>query len=168
MTSASDLAHPFSTGSAALSRRRMLQVTAIGGAGAGLALAGCNRPESSPTPADSRSSAVDMPTYRPLDVVSPDLISDDPEVPVAFLNYPANPPAVTEGTPPVAGAEPITAMAESVGPIPPSAPGNSYWAELNARLGADIDLSITPSAEYLAKLQTVVAGDQLPNWPRSS
>ncbi|UFU08476.1 extracellular solute-binding protein [Ruania halotolerans] len=38
---------------------------------------------------------------------------------------------------------------------------NSYWQELNTRIGSDLSLTITPGADYSQRFATAVAGDGL-------
>jgi putative aldouronate transport system substrate-binding protein len=54
-------------------------------------------------------------------------------------------------------------MTDIFNPVPPGVGSNSYWQELNRRLGADLDLSMTPDADYVAKLSTVISGGNLPD-----
>ncbi|RIV39171.1 extracellular solute-binding protein [Micromonospora radicis] len=48
-------------------------------------------------------------------------------------------------------------------PVPPALGGNRYWQELNDRLGASLDITMTPAADYLNKLSTIIAGGDLPD-----
>ncbi|MDN5655718.1 MAG: extracellular solute-binding protein [Kocuria sp.] len=47
-------------------------------------------------------------------------------------------------------------------PVPPDASRNSFWQELNTRLGSDLGLNIVPAPDWGQKFATTVAGDVLP------
>src|SRR5690606_19666295 len=114
----------------------------------------------SPTDSGPAGGAV-LPTYQANAQVSADLDAGDPEIPQAFFAYPAARFASTS-TAPLAG-ETISSAAESVGPVPSGAANNQYWQGLNERLGGTLEMIITPGAEHIAKVQSLVAGGDLPD-----
>jgi len=145
-----------------LSRRRLLQLTGAGLAAGAVAGAAACSPGATP-PEDSPSGGtLTLPSYRAIDTIKPDLAGDDPEIPVAFLNYPAEPVRLMSNGAPLTGGT-VTAIVEASGAVPPPAASNPYWQELNRRLGTDLQMSVILASEYIAKFQATVAGDQLPD-----
>lgn len=141
--------------------RRGLLLGMAGAAGAGV-LAGCRTEGGRPTaPQQSADTEALLPTFQQIAQQSPDLDAGDQEIPVAFFAYPADRFTSTIDKP-LAG-DTITSAAESIGPIPPPADRNAYWRGLNERLGGELEMIITPGADYIQKLQALVAGDTIPD-----
>lgn len=136
----------------------------LGGA-AGLAtvstgglLAGCGSTDAAP---DQDSGPVTLPANQPYDGAVPDLKGSAAGVPDGYLGYPAD-PAASVSAPPGAGG-PVVALLSSYAVTPTSAPANTYLAELNTRINADLQLQVVPASDYEAKLATTVSGNQLPD-----
>ncbi|WP_152363009.1 extracellular solute-binding protein [Microlunatus speluncae] len=149
------------TSGAPISRRSLLGA-ASGLAAAGLtatALAGCGSGvDSGPGTA---SSPVALPAQLPYDGATPDLKGTAAGVPDAYFGYPADPVASVTG-PPGSGAA-VTALLSSYAVSPTPAPANTYLVELNRQLNVDLQLQVTPAADYAAKLSTTVSGGKLPD-----
>jgi len=47
--------------------------------------------------------------------------------------------------------------------VPPALDQNTYWQELNRRLGVDLQLTIVPTADMPIKFATLIAGNDLPD-----
>ncbi len=141
-----------------LDRRALLRAGLFAGglAALGPGLAGCGSPveplppgdASPPTPVSSRA-------------VTPSLPGTAEGVPDAYFDYPADPPRVTSGVP--GDGSVVTGMVTTYSPVPPGPGANSYWRELNRRLGVDLRLQITPNSDFQSKFATVVAGGALPD-----
>lgn len=125
----------------------------------GVSLAGCSSPQSSAPGASS--GPVMLPTYTPVTGITPDLPGTTTGVPDAFLRYPSEPFDATSGTPGSGAA--VSALLSSYAVAPTPAPQNAYLAELNTRLGADLQLQVIPASDYAAKLATTISGGQLPD-----
>ncbi|MFE6968401.1 extracellular solute-binding protein [Isoptericola sp. NPDC057653] len=138
-----------------LSRRSFLGGVAVVAAGA---LTGCS-PSSSAGGGGSGSASVTLPKYIRYEGVTPDLPGDASGIPDTFLRYPAKPVAAFS-RPPGDGSE-IRGSVPIGGPVPPSAGRNAYWQELNTRLGSDLQLTMTPRADFPQRFATAVAGDGL-------
>lgn len=111
----------------------------------------------------SRAEGPALPTYQPMaDAPKPDLPGNVDGVLDAFYHYPASPPSIYKGGTPGDG-QAITAMAAFNTAIPPAVDKNPYWQEVNRRIGSPVEMLLTPSAEYDAKLATVTAGNDFPN-----
>jgi putative aldouronate transport system substrate-binding protein len=145
------------------SRRRFLAMS--GGAAAAVAgsglLSACTTGSAS-GPSTGGAGSVTFPDYLPATPVRPDLPATAQGVLAGFYDYPAHPVAAISGKP-GQGAGTVRAMTDIFNPVPPGVGSNAYWQELNRRLGADLDLSMTPDADYVAKLSTVISGGDLPD-----
>ncbi|WP_154796392.1 extracellular solute-binding protein [Occultella kanbiaonis] len=104
-------------------------------------------------------AGVELPTYVRFEGVAADLPGTDDGIPDTFFSYPANPQAATSGHPAdgsaIQGSVPVNKA------VPPSMDRNSYWQELNNRIGSELSLTITPGADYPQRFATAVAGDGL-------
>lgn len=140
-----------------LPRRSFLAGSASLGLVAGAALTGCG----GSGPAATVSGSGEFPTYMPYTGVTPDLEATEDGVPPAFFTYPESPTKAIEEKP--GDGSPVTLMAQSSEPIPPSMDRNQYWQELNSQLGSEFQISITPANDYDAKFATVMTGNDLPD-----
>ncbi|GAB2597491.1 extracellular solute-binding protein [Pseudactinotalea suaedae] len=121
-------------------------------------MASCSTP-TAPTGGSVAGAGVELPSYIRFAGVTADIPGTDAGIPDTFFAYPANPqPATTElpadGSA-IRGSVPINKA------VPPSMDRNSYWQELNARIGSDLSLTITPGADFAQRFATAVAGDGL-------
>lgn len=144
-----------------LSRRRLLTLTggaALAAAGSGV-LAACG---GTATPTTGGAGSVTFPDYLPTGLVKPDLPATADGVMAAFYQYPQNLVTGVSGKP-GDRAGTVSVLTNMFNPVPPSAGSNAYWQELNNRLGATLDITMTPQADYLSKLSAVIAGGNLPD-----
>lgn len=141
-----------------LSRRTALAAGAIGG---GALLAACSNEGRGGIPAEFANAPVELPEHVPFDGAPPDL-PGDPETGLmdAYFQYPASPKAVT-GAPPGDG-EVVGSLVRTDSPVPPDVSRNTFWQELNRRLGSDLRINIVPGPDWGQKFATTVAGDVLP------
>lgn len=139
-------------------RRTVLRAGLLAGTGAALApaLTGCGSPVELAAP----GTAV-PPTLVPFTGVTPFLPGTPEGVPEGFVDYPANPRKVVDAVP--GDGSTVTGMAFTYSPVPPGPGSNSFWRELNTRLGVDLRLQITPASDFQSKFSTVVAGGDLPD-----
>ncbi|MEV0291722.1 extracellular solute-binding protein [Kribbella sp. NPDC050820] len=141
-----------------LSRRTVL----AGGAALSLAgVVGCSNAGRGGSSAgnDEASRAKILPAYERYTGVEPDLAGAEYNIPDAFHRYPADP--VRAITQPPGDGKPIQVTTFTNWPIPPKVEQNTFWQELNKRVGSPIQVNLTPSADYPKKFATAVAGDQL-------
>ncbi|GAB3769090.1 extracellular solute-binding protein [Microlunatus parietis] len=140
-----------------MSRRTTLQ-TAVGlSLGA---VAGCTT--GTPTEAPTEPAArVPLPRYQAYAGVQPDLPSSAAGVMAGFLTYPPQQVTLHERPPATGGS--LLAMSRTDGSAPPALANNRYWQELNRRLGLELQVNLTPPADYASKFATVVAGNDLPD-----
>ncbi|MBE1489970.1 extracellular solute-binding protein [Plantactinospora soyae] len=152
------------TSSSSIGRRQFL-TGALGTAAAvatpGL-LAGCGG-GGGPTGGGNNqaSGSVRLPNYTPYTGVTPDLRGNPQGLLDAFLKYPEPAVRATNAAPGDGG--PVSAFVLTNSPVPPALGQNPFWQELNKRLGADLRLTIVPSADMPTKFATLVAGDDLPD-----
>lgn len=141
-----------------VTRRTLL--TAGTALGAGLTLAGCQPSGSGNGPGGTGSGApLTMPTFVPFKGPKPDLPGDAARgVPDGYLSYP-DPPAST-GRVPLKLSRPVELLVQG-GTTPIAMDKNAWWQQVNTDVGAEVRLNAIPSTEYLAKFQTVVAGNSL-------
>jgi len=145
-------------------RRRTLLTAAAAAAfttAGGPQLSACG---SGPTRNDNtteRNQGVKLPVYIPSTVVKPDLPGSAEGLLDAFLSYP-DPPVQQFTGPPLSGGT-VSAFVLTGSPVPPPKDNNPFWQELDKRLGAEVKLTITPSAEMATKFSSLIAGDDLPD-----
>ncbi|TDE98963.1 extracellular solute-binding protein [Occultella glacieicola] len=143
-----------------ISRRNVLR-GGLGGLAALAAaptLAGCSDSSGAEPGGDPSGPAAVLPTYIPYEGVQPDIVGEG-GIPHVFFAYPSDPQPATSEKP--GDGEPVSASMGTFAPIPPTADRNPYWAELNERVGSELQLSITPGADYPQRFATAVAGDNL-------
>lgn len=143
----------------ALSRRRLLGASALGGAAL---MTGCSNEGRGGVPAEHANAPVELPEHIPFEGVAPDL-PGDPETGLmdAFFEYPDAPRAATSGTP--GDGEEIGSLVRTDSPVPPDLSRNAFWQELNERLGSPLSINIVPGPDWGQKFATTVAGDVLPD-----
>ncbi|CAM3287528.1 extracellular solute-binding protein [Occultella aeris] len=145
--------------SANLSRRTFTLGTAGLGLVGALGLVGCSSQQGGGGGAEQGSGR--LPAYIPYEGLTPDLPTTEDGLPAGFFAYPADP--VQAFTEPPGDGDPVSAIVQTSEPIPPAVDNNPYWQELNARLGSDLQVAMTPAGDYASKFATIVAGDELPD-----
>lgn len=88
------------------------------------------------------------------------IVSDVEGVPVAYTEYP-EPFTTVDETPGSGGT--VTMLTLSYSPPPTSKDDNTYWQQLEERLGVTYDADVTPISGYNEKIATVFAGGDLPD-----
>lgn len=141
----------------ALSRRSLLGSSL--GLGAAALAAGCSSNSASPEEQASAAASV-LPSHIPYAEIEPDLAAEEGMTPGGFTAYPADPVPFSTEAP--GDGEPIQFSGPTSFGLPPSLDDNPFWQEMNARVGSDLKISLTPAADYDAKFATMVAGDSLP------
>ncbi|MEV4468802.1 extracellular solute-binding protein [Nonomuraea sp. NPDC049504] len=136
----------------------------LGLVGASVLVAGCaekrQAPQGTAVAADKLKSLV--PTRVPFEIpgLKPDLPASE-FVQAGFLTRPAQMvQAVT--TPPLTSGKEVTAMTPLWGTVPPGLGSNSYYEEVNKRLGGVVRFNISDGNTYGQKLSTVLASGDVP------
>lgn len=126
---------------------------------AGISISAC---ESTPSSKQRFDQTVTLPAHIAPATAKPDLPGDSAKgVPDGYLTYPATPPRVSREVP-ASGGE-ISAFVQVPGALPPTMDRNRFWQELNRRVGATMLVTLSPVAQYAAKLATLIASDDLPD-----
>lgn len=141
-----------------LTRRSLLMTGAVAGTAA---LASCRTSSddggNGNGPSDQQSI---LPAHVPFDKVTPDLEPANEYSVPGFLAFPDPPVDAISQTP--GDGTPMTGLTTtSISAAPPMG-RNKWWQNLNTQLGADLELSWIKGSEYVAKVQTILAGDDLP------
>ncbi len=93
----------------------------------------------------------------------PDYPSTGPLYEDGFESYPRNPSATWKNGPPGLGSTVQTLNVAAI-PIPPTPlDQNPAWQEVNRRLNATVNFTAYGSADYIAKIATIMAGNDLPD-----
>ncbi|MHA7984915.1 extracellular solute-binding protein [Rathayibacter sp. CAU 1779] len=141
-------------------RRTFLSYTALGALAVvtGGSLAGCGSQTS--LKASSVSTSV-LPDYLPVKGIAPDLAATAQGVPAAFFNYPKNP--FRSVASPFMKGKTVTGITNIFGPPPTDRSSNPAWQAIEKRLGGTVDITSVSSSDYDTKLNTVIAGGNLPD-----
>jgi putative aldouronate transport system substrate-binding protein len=145
-----------------LSRRTFLHQSGVAATvGAMSLVAACapTRPTASAPPA--KSSALKLPTYGAFNGPPADQPGSLQGVQPVYVNYPKS-PVKSVTTPPGKGGE-ITALTNTVNAPPPPLDQNPAWQEVNKQLGTTLKINVVPSSDYPPKLNTTIAGNDLPD-----
>ncbi|WP_159573764.1 hypothetical protein [Curtobacterium sp. 18060] len=137
--------------------RRALIAGGLGVAATGL-LASCSTVTRS-TDVKAINQAVTLPDYVPwAGGPEPAFPKTSALMPSAFRKIPAS-LVPTDGKP--GDGSTVHGSVPTNSPVPPSKGSNPYWQGLDQRMGIDLDLTITPNADFGNKFATQVAGDTL-------
>ncbi|WP_248703816.1 hypothetical protein [Curtobacterium sp. MWU13-2055] len=137
--------------------RRALIAGGLGVAATGL-LASCSTVTRS-TDVKAINQAVTLPDYVPwAGGPEPAFPKTSALMPSAFRKIPAT-LVPTDGKP--GDGSTVHGSVPTNSPVPPSKGSNPYWQGLDQRMGIDLDLTITPNADFGNKFATQVAGDTL-------
>jgi putative aldouronate transport system substrate-binding protein len=102
-----------------------------------------------------------MPTYVEFKGPAPDLAGTAEGVQPAYISYPKE-PIKSVATPPLKGGE-ASGFTNTVSAPPLPVEQNASWQEVNKQLGGPLKLTVVSSADYAAKLNTLIAGEDLPD-----
>src|SRR5258708_36458202 len=159
--------------STALSRRRFMRIVASGAVvGTALPLlAACQAVvpgAATVAPATGAPAAAKpggaYPTFMPsTGGPKPEFPAAGPQYEDGFITYPKNPSKALPGTPPATGSK-VQCYTNNSAPAPPTPfDQNQAWQAVNKELNADVQFTIIAQSDYLVKLATVMAGNDLPD-----
>jgi putative aldouronate transport system substrate-binding protein len=103
-----------------------------------------------------------MPAYAPFPGGKADLPALDTGVLAGYFSYPENPQTFAKAPIGTGSDDKISVMSFTFG----SSPGrdkSAWWQNLEKTLGVQIDLKLSPYGDYNAKLNTTIAGGDLPD-----
>lgn len=134
-----------------------LGISFLAAAGVG-SLASCGSRADS---AVSNAADVAIPTFQPIEVAGADLPGSAEGIPPGFFNYPTDPfQAVT--TAPLDG-DTVTALTLMFTAPPNAREDNPTWQAVEEALGGTLDIDGVADSDYGTRLNTVVAGGDLPD-----
>ena len=153
-----------------LDRRAFMARTglfAVGALGASLlqacAPAAPTAPAGGATPAAGAGTAgLKLPTYVPFEGPKPDLAGNPQGLDPAFFKFPKD-LVKTVTTPPGDGST-INAITYLTLAPPPPMESNSAWQAVNKAINATLQMDQVSAADYPAKVNVVVAGNDLPDF----
>jgi putative aldouronate transport system substrate-binding protein len=108
----------------------------------------------------SKSGRLNLPQYIAPNSPPPD-VPGGTITPPGYTKYPAK-LIRSVPDPPAKGGD-INIVTQTLGVTPPGPDSNPIWQEMNKRVGANLKISITPFADYGAKLPTILAGNDMPD-----
>ncbi|WP_426225805.1 hypothetical protein [Pseudarthrobacter sp. DSP2-3-2b1] len=143
------------------SRRGFLSAAVLlgGAAGTGL-LSGCGG--GGATSSSGANTKVILPSYIPSSLVEADLPGKGAAIQPGFFNYPLGDLKKTVEKAPGNGSS-LSFLTLTFGAVGTQKAENKYWQFMNKELNADLDVQTTLADSYLQKVQTVIAGGQVPN-----
>ncbi len=149
-----------------VSRRGFIRLAGIG-AGMSLLLQACSAPQSAPqsTPASNGapSASGPLPTYLPsAGGPKPDFHSADPRITDGFVGFPKEPVKSWSGAPPSSNGT-LNVLVPAYYPVPTPRDSNPTWKAIEKELGSTVNMTIVPNADYPARIQVVMAGNDLPD-----
>lgn len=146
------------------SRRTLLRSIAAGGAALAVpsVLTACSSSSSGKRDVSNAGKALTpLPSYVPFAGPAADLPGTADGIQPGYLTYPKNLVSAVHDKP--GGGETIKVMTISYGTPPKSASQNKFWAAVNAALGVNIEFTVVPDSDYMAKMATMMAGNDLPD-----
>lgn len=149
--------------STAISRRSLLSsAVLIGGSILGSSiLTGCTGGSSSSSGTGS-GGKVSFPSYVPSTLIKPDLPGSGLAVQSGFYNYPLDRVRKSVDSAPGTGNA-VTFLTLTFGAVGTPKGQNQYWQYINKQLNADMNVESTPADSFGQKVQTTIAGGQIPD-----
>ncbi|GAA0913996.1 hypothetical protein [Nonomuraea longicatena] len=144
-----------------LDRRSFLGLAGLTAAGV---LTGCGSSDgggsgAAGSKAGAASGPLKMPTYVPFAGPTPDLPGNAQGLDPGYLKFPASPVKTVPNVP--GDGSTVTALTYYDGPVVPTMDGNSFWQEVNKRLGVTFQLDTGNDEGYPTKFNTIVAGGDI-------
>lgn len=150
-----------STTGKAVSRRALL-AGSVGVGGVAL-LAGCREPgDVAGRQGTDPTAGANLPNHIPFDQIQPDIAPANEYCLPGYLAYP-NPPATGVTERPGDGSQTVSAFSQTSISVAPPMAKNVWWQNLNEQLGVTLGMQWVKGTEFLPKVQTLIAGDDLPD-----
>lgn len=109
-----------------------------------------------------KAGGVTLPTYVPYNGPKPDLPGNEKGLDPAFYKFPSD-LQKTVPQPPGDGS-PISAIVYLTLAAPPAMGQNAAWQAINKAINGTLNMELVPAADYPAKINTVLAGNDLPDF----
>ena len=113
-------------------------------------------------PAGTTGGALQLPTYLPFEGPKPDLAGNPQGLDPAYYKFPTN-LVKTVTTPPGDGST-INAITYLTLAPPPPMEQNTAWQAVNKAINATLQMNQVTAADYPAKVNVVIAGNDLPDF----
>ncbi|MBV9322590.1 MAG: extracellular solute-binding protein [Chloroflexi bacterium] len=118
-------------------------------------------PAAAAPPTGGSAGKLTLPTYVPIELVTPDLPGTAAGVDPAYLTFPkALVKSVSEA--PSHGGD-VDVFTRVILAAPPAVEANQAWQAVNRAIGANMKLNMVPTAEYNTKLATTIASTDIPD-----
>lgn len=108
------------------------------------------------------NTKVKLPNYIPYEGVKADIPAGKDGILAGYYAYPQDAKAAFSGKP-GEGIDELTVLVNIFEGVPPTIDRNSYWQQLNERLGTKLNLNMVPDSSYQQKIQATLAGGDLPD-----
>lgn len=145
------------------SRRSLLRSIAAGGAAvaAPSVLAACSTSGKKHDVGNAGKKLAPWPAYVPFAGPAPDLPGTADGIQPGYLSYPGNLVSAVHDKP--GKGETIKVMTITYGTPPKPAGDNKFWTALNEALGIKLEFTVVPDSDYMTKMATMMAGNDLPD-----
>lgn len=111
--------------------------------------------------ANAGKTLTPWPTYVPFEGPTPDGAPDATGVQALFKNYPQKLVQAVADKP--GDGSKVTAMVITYGTPPKPAAENQFWTAINKALGVELEIIMTPEADFVKKLTTMMASGDFPD-----
>ncbi|WP_037911854.1 extracellular solute-binding protein [Actinacidiphila yeochonensis] len=145
------------------SRRTLLRSIAAGGAAvaAPALLTACSTSGGGHDVSNVGKHLTPWPAYVPFSGPTPDLPGTADGIQPGYLSYPKELANAVHETP--GSGQTIKVMTITYGTPPKPASSNAFWAAVNKALGVNIEFTVVPDSDYMTKMATMTAGNDLPD-----
>ncbi|WP_031524440.1 extracellular solute-binding protein [Streptomyces sp. NRRL F-5123] len=146
------------------SRRSLLRSIAASGAAvaAPSVLAACSTSGRKHDVGNAGKKLAPWPAYVPFSGPAPDLPGTADGIQPGYLSYPKE-LATAVHDKPGKGTETIKVMTITYGTPPKPAGENRFWTAVNEALGVKLEFTVVPDSDYMTKMATMMAGNDLPD-----
>lgn len=139
-------------------RRDLFALTGAATVAAGTAA--CNNGSTRQSGGAQASADLELPTYQPLDALTPDLPGNEEGLHNVFLQAPEELIQTTDAAPITSGQ--VSALTQTFATPPTPMDSNGMWQRLNEALGGTLNLDIAIDS-YPEKFATILASGDLPD-----
>jgi putative aldouronate transport system substrate-binding protein len=145
------------------SRRTLLRSIAAGGAAiaAPSVLAACSTSAGGHDVSNVGKKLTPWPAYVPFAGPAADLPGTADGIQPGYLTYPKQLVNAVHETP--GSGQTIKVMTITYGTPPKPASSNKFWAAVNKALGVNVEFTVVPDSDYMTKMATMMAGNDLPD-----
>ncbi|MFI1098574.1 extracellular solute-binding protein [Streptomyces sp. NPDC020917] len=145
------------------SRRTLLRSIAAGGAAvaAPSLLTACSSTAARHDVSNVGRTLAPWPAYVPFAGPPADLPGTADGIQPGYLTYPKNLVSAVHDKP--GTGQTIKVMTITYGTPPKPASSNRFWAAVNEALGVTVEFTVVPDSDYMTKMATMMAGDDLPD-----